>query len=919
MNKLYELNFHSRPFVWCALFAGILLTGCGGGGGDGGRDPILGGGGTAILQPLVTAVSPLANATAVPVNTAVVSAAFNTPMDPSTISATTFTLACPSGTAISTTVSYNAASNVASMTLGNNLPGNTTCTATVAATVSSMAGTSLGSAHVWTFSTGAAVETVAPTVSSTVPLLNATVVPVGRRLTASFSEAMNPLTIIPANFSLACPSGTAISGTVDYAMTGSVLTFTPASNLPFNTICRATISTGVRDVAGNAMKAPFVWTFTTSATLDTTAPTVISTLPRTNATLVPLNSLISATFSEPMTALTITAANFTVACPATAPINGTVGYAVNGNVATFTPNANLPGNTVCLATVTTGVRDLANIAMAANHSWNFTTGPVPDVTPPTVSATVPTRNATVVRLNSLITASFSEPMNPLTITTASFSIDCPVGVPVEGIVGYAVDGNVALFSPSANLPVSVTCRATITNEVKDAAGNAMVSPYTWDFQTGVTPDTTAPNVNLTLPLDNATNVVLNTLVTARFTEAMDPLTITSPFAFLVACPVGSAVTGIVSYAVNSNTATFTPGNPLPASTLCRATVNNTVKDLAGNLMLNPYVWNFTTGASPDVSPPTVILRFPSSGATDVPVNTTVNATFSEAMDPLTIVTANFLLAQGLNSVSGLVAYDPLTAIATFTPDVALNPGTTYQFTVVNAVRDVAGNSMQLNDVWSFTTGGGLAPGAVSFGTAATFGIMATAATTSTGLTQINGDVSLEPGTSQGIPPAQVNGNIHVNDATSSLARQDLLTAYNELKTLPPGTTVLGGTDLGASFPGPAGIPPGTYTSGSTMLVSTTLTLNGGGNANAVWVFQIGSSLTTTANVMLTNGAQAKNVFWVPTQDVTVGVGTIFNGNIVAGRDTTTQTGVVVNGRLLSGAITAGTIALDSTTVNVPAP
>ena len=440
-----------------------------------------------------------------------------------------------------------------------------------------------------------------------------------------------------------------------------------------------------------------------------------------------------------------------------------------------------------------------------------------------------------------------------------------------------------------------------------------------DLRTGIVPDTTAPTVTLTDPLNNATGVAINALITAKFSEPMDPLTITSPLAFQVACPIGAPVTGIVSYAASGNIATFNASGPLPANQVCRATVSNTVKDVAGNLMVNPHVWTFTTSAAPDTSPPLVITRFPANAATNVPVNTTVNSTFNEAMDPLTMVTANFALAQGVTNIPGLVQYDLVSRIATFTPNVALSTGTTYQFTVNNTVRDVAGNLMVLKDIWNFSTGGGLAPGAVALGNASGFGIMATSAITSTGATQINGDVSLEPGTSQGIPPPQVSGTIHVNDATSTLARADLLTAYNNLKTKPAGTTVLGGTDLGASFPGPAGIAPGTYTSGSTMLVSTPLTLNGGGNANAVWVFQIGSSLTTTASVLLSNGAQAKNVFWVPTQDATVGVGTTFNGNIVAGRDTTAQTGVVVNGRILTGAITAGTIALDSTTVNVPAP
>ncbi len=210
------------------------------------------------------------------------------------------------------------------------------------------------------------------------------------------------------------------------------------------------------------------------------------------------------------------------------------------------------------------------------------------------------------------------------------------------------------------------------------------------------------------------------------------------------------------------------------------------------------------------------------------------------------------------------------------------------------------------------------PGGGHLGSAAGFGIMATSAITNTGAaTMINGDVSLDPGTSNGLLPVQVNGQIHINDTVSAQARADLLSGYNYYKGLPPGVTISAGADLGALYP--TGIAPGTYTSGSTMLVSTPLKLDAGGNANAVWVFQIGSSLTTTASVSLANGAQAKNVFWVTTLDGTVGVGTIFYGTVISGRDVTCKTGAVINGRILAGATLAGTIALDTNTVNVPAP
>jgi hypothetical protein len=210
------------------------------------------------------------------------------------------------------------------------------------------------------------------------------------------------------------------------------------------------------------------------------------------------------------------------------------------------------------------------------------------------------------------------------------------------------------------------------------------------------------------------------------------------------------------------------------------------------------------------------------------------------------------------------------------------------------------------------------PPSTHLGSAGTFGIMATSAITNTGFTIINGDVALDPGTSMtGFPPGTVNGTVHINDTISAQARADLLIAYNYYKGLPSGVIISGGADLGALYP--SGIPAGTYTSGSTMLVSTPLVLDGGGNPNAVWVFQIGSSLTTTANVIVSNSANPRNVFWVNTLDGTVGVGTSFSGTIISGRDVTGKTGSTINGRILAGATLAGTIALDTNTVNVPAP
>lgn len=449
-------------------------------------------------------------------------------------------------------------------------------------------------------------------------------------------------------------------------------------------------------------------------------------------------------------------------------------------------------------------------------------------------------------------------------------------------------------------------------------------------------DVIKPSVIVTIPATTTPGPTIgpavNAAITATFSESMDPATITDT-SFTVADTTGGGstpVAGTVTFVVSSKIASFKSGIDLVAGNTYTATIVGTgsapVTDLAGNALAgntaalpdaSDYVWSFDPTGPPDLTAPTITLTFPVDGDIDVALNSSVNATFDEAMDPSTIDTLSFTLeptaSPGAFEV-GVVTYDAVNDIATFNPSSNLDPSTQYTATVTIAATDLAGNALDdlggLQDPWSFTTGTGLAPGAIALGSTDTFGIMATSAITCVPVCIINGDVSLDPGTSITGPPV-VNGEIHINDTVSAQARIDLLTAYNEAKTLPPGTTIanLFGT-----------LAPGTYTSGSTMDVTAPLVLDASGNANAVWVFQIGSSLTTSADVSLLNGAQAKNVFWVPTSDATIGVGTTFSGTIVSGRDVTAVSGVTINGRILAGAITAGTIALQSgTTVNVPLP
>ena len=190
------------------------------------------------------------------------------------------------------------------------------------------------------------------------------------------------------------------------------------------------------------------------------------------------------------------------------------------------------------------------------------------------------------------------------------------------------------------------------------------------------------------------------------------------------------------------------------------------------------------------------------------------------------------------------------------------------------------------------------------GTASTYGILAGATVTCAGAPgTINADVGVSPGsTTTGFPPCTITGATNLANAASAQAQVDLTAAFNQLAGLPCGT-VITPADLGGRT-----LPPGVYCVASSMGVTGTVTL--AGPASGVWVFQIGSTLTTgtSANVALSGGALARNVWWQVGSSATLGTGTTFRGNIIALTTITLVDNATMLGRALArnGAVSLGT-------------
>lgn len=194
---------------------------------------------------------------------------------------------------------------------------------------------------------------------------------------------------------------------------------------------------------------------------------------------------------------------------------------------------------------------------------------------------------------------------------------------------------------------------------------------------------------------------------------------------------------------------------------------------------------------------------------------------------------------------------------------------------------------------------------VNLGVAANFGVLAGTTVTSTGLTNVTGDLGVSPGNAvTGFPPGTVTGTEHINDTTAAQAQTDLTTAYNNLA----GRT--GATNVSGNIGGQT-LTPGLYKSTSSLEISLgDLTLDAQGNASAIFIFQIASTLVTTTDrkVILTGSANAFNVFWQVGSSATIGTNSTFKGNILAYASITLTSGATLEGRALArtGAVTLDT-------------
>lgn len=329
---------------------------------------------------------------------------------------------------------------------------------------------------------------------------------------------------------------------------------------------------------------------------------------------------------------------------------------------------------------------------------------------------------------------------------------------------------------------------------------------------------------------------------------------------------------------------------------------------------------------------------PVNGATAVALNAPITATFSEALDPLTLTATTFTVTQAGAAVPGTSTCAGATAI--FTPASLLAPSTPYTATITSGARSMSGSALASPRQWTFTTwtqaDQDVTQVIVPLGSSSNFAILASAAITNIPTSSITGDIGLTPDTGSNISGfsdpmtcPEVAGHVYAVDVTGPAcalndpvlltnAKTDAGIAFINARAAVRGTPQAISGDLNGLT-----LYPGLFESGTSLEISPggILYLDAQGDGNAVFIIRSATSITTsaTSEVVLAGNAKAGNIYWTAGSAVTLGTNSIMKGTLIAGTAISLLTGANLEGRALNQGAAAEAITLDSCTIVVPAP
>ncbi|WP_159519013.1 InlB B-repeat-containing protein [Sunxiuqinia indica] len=749
---------------------------------------------------------------------------------------------------------------------------------------------------------------VCPLVVSTVPADNAIDIPLGQIITATFNENMDPATINEESFIIQ-QGTTAVAGTVAYS--GMSASFTPSSPLLPDVLYSGTIKTLAADLLGQTLQQDHPWSFTSIAEVAlSSSPTEGGTTSGAGLFTNDSTIIMEATANEGYSFVNWTLDGTPVSTDANYE------FAMDGNkalVANFSllfvvglsSNPAEGGTTTGEGTYDTGAE--VTVTAIPNDRYTFINWTEGETT--TVVSTDTTYAFQVAASINLV-ANFESDTYTLNVTAENGTVmkdpemtDYNSGeivvLTAEPLTGYVFTGWTGDETGTQN-PLSVTM-----NSNKNITAN-----FSLQFVVGLSSN---PAEGGTTTGEGAYDTGAEVTVTAisndgytfiNWTEGETTTVVSTDatYAFQVAASI--------NLVANFESDTYT--------------LNVTAEN--GTVMKDPEMTDYNSGEI------VVLTAEPLTGyiftewtgdetGTQNPLSVTMNSNKN--------ITANFTevppntFTLNVISLNGSVLKNPESVSYNSGDIVELTATPNDGYTFTGWSDDASGSdnplSVTMNSDMNITANfAGQYPAGVNLGSAGNFAVLAGAEIANTGVsTYIIGDVGSFPtGTVNGLLAGNVDGILYTTaDPVVGIAQNDLTTAYNDAQS----------RSLNAiSLPGQLGgltLAPGLYVNSSTSGISGTgpngiLTLDAGGDANAVWIFKMGSTFITDAgtSVVLAGGAQAKNIYWSVGTSATLGTNSTLYGNILADQAITLTTGATLNGRALTRI--AG-VTLDSNEITKP--
>ncbi len=642
-----------------------------------------------LIAPKVSSTNPSKFKTKVSLNT-FISVSFNEEMNSNSITQQSFYLKDKNKRLIPAEVFSNGKNSI--LKPSEVLEPFSSYSATVARKAADLNGNLLTQDYQWSFTTGNELDNTPPEVEEIIPGENEENVKIDSNLTVYFNELIDYTSINESSFRLENNAGTQITGSLE--IIDNQIIFNPTEPFSFGTQYSLTLTTEIQDVSGNNLSSNFTNFFTTESLPDTTGPYVVNVYPKNEALNVASNSSISVAFDEELGNDATNPNNFLVTHSNGQNVSGII--TLKNNTLFFTPSTEFSTKTQYTVSLKKAISDINGNPMLADFSWQFTTGDFADTSPPSVSFVMPEIDAVDVANNNAITVTFSEAIDPKTLGVNKFTVQ-EGNTYISGDIAYS--GTTAIFKPNKIMANNTEHTVTIIKGVSDLAGNLTANDFTWSFTVGTERDNNIPRVSSVYPANDANSFAVNSSIIVRFTEAMNPSTLT-PQTFYLQDSAGNTVDGLVVTIGASSS--FKPLTSLNFEEQYTAFISNMAEDLAENTMAETYSWNFTTASLEDTISPSIISTVPSSASQQAAVNRGIIVSFSESIDAESINQESFYLTDTANKlIPGTVSVIENTA--TFWPNNELDYTKTYVVTLLKSITDLSGNPLNKIFSWNFTT------------------------------------------------------------------------------------------------------------------------------------------------------------------------------------------------------------------------